>query len=57
VASYLQGAENYKESPLKPPATLNGHERPAGFDQWYSTNASRQKQPGYTVPPSLPLET
>ena len=57
MASYLQGAENYKESPLKPPATLNGHERPAGFDQWYSTNASRQKQPGYTVPPSLPLET
>jgi sulfite reductase (ferredoxin) len=55
-ASYLQDVEKYKETPLKPPAALNGYERPAGFDQWYSTNVYRQKQPGYTVAAvTLPL--
>src|SRR5262249_33376432 len=55
-SSYLHDAGKYKESPLKPPAALNGSERPAGFDQWYSTNVYRQKQPGYVVAAvTLPL--
>src|SRR5205807_2170136 len=54
--SYLQDADKYRETPLKPPATLNGCERPAGFDQWYSTNVYRQKQGGYAVAAvTLPL--
>src|SRR6266571_170897 len=37
-STYLQDAEKYSETPMKAPAMLNGRERPAGFDQWYSTN-------------------
>ena len=45
---YLNGAEEYKESPLKP-----GGERPllgsAAFQRWLGTNARPQRQAGYVV--------
>src|SRR5262249_23220367 len=53
---YLEGADQYAERPLKPPAFLNGQKRPEGFDAWYQTNVYRQKQPGYVVASvTLPL--
>jgi ferredoxin-nitrite reductase len=54
--SYLHDVESQKESALKGPAPLNGHQRPEGFDKWYSTNVYRQKQAGYAVATiTLPL--
>jgi sulfite reductase (ferredoxin) len=54
--SFLDGAENYAEKPLKPPTFLNGQKRPESFDGWYATNVYRQKQPGYVVASvTLPL--
>jgi sulfite reductase (ferredoxin) len=54
--SYLQEVSRHKETPSKQPAFLNGQQRPEGFDNWYSTNVYRQKQPGYAVAAvSLPL--
>jgi sulfite reductase (ferredoxin) len=53
---YLQDVENYKESPRKPPAFLNGQQRPEGFEKWFATNVYRQKQEGYAVATvTLPL--
>jgi sulfite reductase (ferredoxin) len=53
---FLPGAHAWKESPLRPPAALNGTERPEGFDAWYRTNVYHQKQPGYvTATVTLPL--
>ncbi len=46
---FLPGAHNYRETPLKPPASLNGEAHPEGFDAWMQTNIYRQRQPGYTV--------
>jgi sulfite reductase (ferredoxin) len=55
-ASYIEDANKHVESPLKPPAILNGHQRPDDFTKWYSTNVYRQKQPGYAVAAvTLPL--
>ncbi len=47
--TYLADVENYEEKPRKEPAFLNGHERPKGFIEWYSTNVYGQRQPGYSV--------
>src|SRR5262249_40870686 len=53
---YLPDVETYKENPPKPPAFLNGHERPEGFEKWFATNVYRQKQEGYAVATvALPL--
>jgi sulfite reductase (ferredoxin) len=53
---YLQDVASHKETPGKPPAFLNGQQRPEGFDQWYSTNVYRQSQAGYAVAAiTLPL--
>jgi len=53
---YLSTAHDYRETPQKPGASLNGGARPEGFDHWYSTNVYRQKQPGYVVATvTLPL--
>src|SRR5215471_18013759 len=54
--NYLPGVETYKETPRKPPAFLNGQQRPDGFEKWYATNVYRQKQEGYAVATvTLPL--
>src|SRR5215471_6389029 len=54
--NYLPGVETYKETPRKPPAFLNGQQRPDGFEKWFATNVYRQKQEGYAVATvTLPL--
>src|SRR5690349_21630616 len=45
--SYIPGVANYKETPQKPAAHLNGQERPEGFEKWYATDVYRQRQEGY----------
>lgn len=53
---YLARAHAYQEVPLRPGASLNGSERPEGFDRWYTTNVYGQKQPGYVAATvALPL--
>ncbi|OGQ81962.1 MAG: sulfite reductase [Deltaproteobacteria bacterium RIFCSPLOWO2_12_FULL_60_19] len=53
---YLSTVRQYRETPLKPAASLNGGERPRGFDAWHATNVYRQRQPGYAVATvTLPL--
>jgi sulfite reductase (ferredoxin) len=54
--SYIPGVANYKETPQKAPARLNGQQRPEGFEKWYATNVYRQRQEGYAVAAvTLPL--
>ena len=46
----------WTEQPLKPGLSLNGHQRPEGFEAWYTTNVYKQRQPGYVAATvSLPL--
>src|SRR5215831_10745683 len=53
---YIPGVANHKETPQKPPAHLNGQQRPEGFEKWYATNVYRQRQEGYAVAAvTLPL--
>jgi sulfite reductase (ferredoxin) len=62
---YLSDIGKDKENPRREPSFLdgldgldglNGQPRPAGFDEWYSTNVYRQRQEGYAVAAvSLPL--
>src|SRR5437868_8572651 len=55
-SSYIPEVQNYKESPPKSPAFLNGQQRPDGFEKWFLTNVYRQKQEGYAVATvTLPL--
>jgi sulfite reductase (ferredoxin) len=54
--SYLPDAGRYNENPKKPPAFLNGQQRPDGFEEWFATNVYRQRQEGYAVATvTLPL--
>jgi sulfite reductase (ferredoxin) len=54
--AYLPEVRNYQEKPLKKSASLNGEERPEGFEQWYETNVYPQRQEGYVVATvNLPL--
>jgi sulfite reductase (ferredoxin) len=54
--AYLPEVRKYQEQPLKESMSLNGQERPEGFEQWYETNVYRQRQEGYTVATiNLPL--
>jgi len=54
--SYISSVENYRDNPQKPPAFLNGQQRPEGFEKWFATNVYRQKQQGYAVASvTLPL--
>ncbi|HWP59717.1 MAG TPA: hypothetical protein VNL14_17630 [Candidatus Acidoferrales bacterium] len=46
---FLARAREQAETPLRPGESLNGGERPEGFDAWYATNVYRQRQPGYVV--------
>lgn len=54
--AYLDDAHAHHDAPLKQPVSLNGHERPEGFEEWYFTNVYPQRQPGYyTTTVNLPL--
>src|SRR5262245_12213550 len=54
--AYLPEVEGYKENARRPPAFLNGQQRPEGFEKWFATNVYRQKQEGYVVATvALPL--
>ncbi|HLU09997.1 MAG TPA: nitrite/sulfite reductase [Oceanobacillus sp.] len=54
--SYLPEVENYQETPVKTPVSLNGHIKPDGFEAWYQTNIYKQRQPNYVaVYINLPL--
>ena len=54
--AYLPEVRKYQEKPLKRAASLNGEERPEGFEQWYETNVYQQRQEGYVVATiNLPL--
>ncbi|MGH7844695.1 MAG: nitrite/sulfite reductase, partial [Candidatus Binatia bacterium] len=46
---FLARVHEPAESPLKAGTSLNGSERPEGFDAWYATNVYHQKQPAYVV--------
>ncbi|MEX0804589.1 MAG: nitrite/sulfite reductase [Candidatus Binatia bacterium] len=54
--AYLSSVNENTEEALKPGTSLNGSERPEGFDAWYATNVYKQRQPGYVaVTVTLPL--
>jgi sulfite reductase (ferredoxin) len=54
--SYLEKAAQRQETALKPASSLNGGERPPGFDAWYATNVYKQRQTGYVAATvTLPL--
>jgi len=48
-AGYIEELPNYKESPLKTGASLNGAAVPEGFEVWRGTNVYQQRQDGYAV--------
>jgi len=53
---FLASVNQQSELPLHPGASLNGHQRPEGFEAWYATNVYKQRQPGYVaVTVTLPL--
>jgi sulfite reductase (ferredoxin) len=53
---YLPEVQSYNEKAPKPPAPLNGQQRPEGFEKWSATNVYRQRQEGYAVATvTLPL--
>jgi sulfite reductase (ferredoxin) len=53
---YLASVNDQAEQPLKAGGSLNGHQRPEGFDAWYATNVYPQRQPGYVAATvTLPL--
>ncbi len=53
---YLRAVNQWTEQPLKQGGSLNGYQRPEGFDAWYATNVYKQRQPGYVaVTVTLPL--
>jgi len=54
--AHLASVNETTEEPLKPGVSLNGGERPEGFDAWYATNVYMQRQPGYvSATVTLPL--
>ena len=54
--AHLGSIDEQMETPLKPGVSLNGSERPEGFDTWYATNVYQQRQPGYVAATvTLPL--
>ena len=53
---FLNSVNNPTEEALKAGISLNGHQRPEGFDAWYKTNVYKQRQGGYVAATvSLPL--
>jgi sulfite reductase (ferredoxin) len=54
--AYLDSVHESSETPLRTGVSLNGRDRPEGFDAWYSTNVYKQRQSGYVAATvSLPL--
>jgi len=47
--AYLEGIENFVETPLKPPSEDELKEWPEGFFGWHKTNVYKQRQKGYNV--------
>ena len=43
---FLMSVNNPSEEALKAGISLNGHQRPEGFDAWYKTNVYKQRQAG-----------
>jgi sulfite reductase (ferredoxin) len=53
---FLASVNEQGEQPLHAGASLNGHQRPEGFEAWYATNVYKQRQPGYVAATAtLPL--
>jgi sulfite reductase (ferredoxin) len=55
---YFDEIPRWDESPREPtvPLSVNGRQKPEGFDRWAETNVYRQKQDGYaTVTVTCPL--
>ena len=53
---FLSSVNEPNEQPLKPGVSLNGHQRPDGFEAWHATNVYKQRQPGYVAATvTLPL--
>ena len=53
---FLESVNDPTEEALKAGLSLNGHQRPEGFDAWYRTNVYKQRQAGYVAATvSLPL--
>ena len=53
---FLATVNEQGEQPLHAGVSLNGHQRPEGFDAWYATNVYKQRQPGYVAATvTLPL--
>ncbi len=53
---YIPQVAEWKETPLKAGAALNGAARPEGFDAFLHNNVYQQRQPGYcVVTVALPL--
>ena len=46
---FLASLNDQSERPLRPGTSLNGYQRPEGFDAWYATNVYKQRQPGYVA--------
>ena len=54
--AYLPEVPEFQETAVRPPAALNGHQPPPGFEHWVRTNVYRQRQAGYAVATlTLPL--
>jgi sulfite reductase (ferredoxin) len=54
--AYLATVNEQMEEALKAGVSLNGSERPEGFEAWYATNVYKQRQPGYVAATvTLPL--
>ena len=53
---FLASVNEQSEQPLKPGMSLNGRQRPEGFEAWHATNVYKQRQPGYVAATvTLPL--
>src|SRR4029450_824020 len=53
---FLNSVNEQSEQPLKAGVSLNGHQRPDGFEDWYRTNVYKQRQPAYAAATvTLPL--
>ncbi len=54
--AHLATINEQVEEALKAGVSLNGSERPEGFEAWYATNVYKQRQPGYVAATvTLPL--
>jgi sulfite reductase (ferredoxin) len=47
--AYLENLRVTDETPARPGKSLNGQEKPAGFEEWRRTNVYTQRQAGYVA--------